>query len=105
MKISNAQIKRLELAKLNREKKLSIFLMIARNLRFYIFLAIAFSVAAYFYYKSGHAEYNLIFIGVFLGVFMRDITWFRMTARFWPVSTVVTDWNKVDELIKENERS
>jgi len=42
--------------------------------------------------------------GYLFGVLYRDFQWLHVTHRFWPVSAQVTNWQRVDELIEENEQ-
>jgi len=77
--------------------------MIKSNWKFYLFVGSIFGAASYFYIKDGSSIYAMFLGGAFFGMFLRDITWFRLTTRFWPISDAVTDWKKIDEIIEENE--
>lgn len=86
-----------------RGKPLSVVTMLARNWKYNLFIGIVFGFASYIFINQGDTGYCLFLAGAFFGLLLRDIAWFRITARFWPVSDAVTDWEKVDALIEENE--
>ncbi len=103
MKISKAHLKRLKASRDLRGGNASTFNMLSRNWKYYLFIGGIFGLASYFFIADGRFDYSLFLGGAFLGMLLRDITWFRLTSRFWPVSEAVTDWEKVDVLIEENE--
>ena len=45
-----------------------------------------------------NSKLALFFLGSGLGVFWRDIAFFRASRRIWPLSERVMDWNKVQQL-------
>ena len=40
-------------------------------------------------------------IGMLCGVLLRDVGWMRATARAWPFTLKVTDWEKVQRIADE----
>jgi len=103
MKISKAHLKRLKKSKELRGKKLSTISLIKNNWKFYLVVGSIFGIASYFQIKDGSSIFAVFLGGAFFGMILRDITWFRLTTRFWPISDAVTDWEKIDEFIEENE--
>ena len=44
------------------------------------------------------------FIGLCIGAFFRDIGYYQVSLRIWPVSQQIIDWKRVSELIESHER-
>jgi len=47
---------------------------------------------------------SLLIAGVLLGCIWRDIVWYSLTVKNWPLTKEVTDWRRMEELIAENKR-
>ena len=60
--------------------------------------------AAWFTWSTGSSWLTAFLLGYLLAVLIRDVQWLIVHKRFWPVSSAVTDWQKVEQLINENER-
>ena len=103
MKINKVQLKRLKASRELHGKDASAFMMLVKNWKYYLFLGALFSVLSYLFFIDGSIGYILFLGGAFLGAVLRDIVWFRLTEQYWPISDAVTDWEKVDEIIAENE--
>jgi hypothetical protein len=48
---------------------------------------------------------GMLIAGILLGCIWRDIVWFSLTVKNWPLSKEVTNWQRVEELITENKRN
>ena len=103
MKISKAHLRRLKVAKDLRGKNASTIKMLFKNWKYYVLIGGLFAIVSYYFISRGFNGYSYFFGGAFLALLLRDIAWFRLTAKYWPVSDAVTDWDKVDDLIRENE--
>ena len=42
-----------------------------------------------------------VLIGITIGMFVRDLAWFRTNRKDWPFREKVTDWQKVQSLANE----
>lgn len=91
-----------------KNKDSSIAQMILRNYRRYIIYALAvffsFYLASEVSYENNPDLY-IFFItvaGIFIGIICRDIEWFRTITKVWPFNQKIIDWEKVEELAKEN---
>jgi hypothetical protein len=59
---------------------------------FYVFLVPAFAAAGW------------IYVGLCIGAFLRDIGYYQVSFRIWPVSQQIIDWKRVSELIESHEK-
>jgi hypothetical protein len=105
MKISKSQLKRLKVSRELHGKNVSASGLFVRNWKHYLFLVGIIAAASYVFFTAITPGYTMLFLGALAGAILRDLGWFRITAQFWPVSEVITDWEKVDEIINENEEN
>src|SRR5262245_6747820 len=101
MKLTRLEIQFLKNAKANKDKSLKLKDMFSKNLKKYclqfIFISILFTL---FLYLDPSYLTSAIIFGMFLGMMSRDLGLFRMLVRLNSLSLAITDWNKVDELLK-----
>ncbi len=71
----------------------------ARNAKSYAPVLILTGAYAWWTWDIGFPLMSAGAVGFLLGFLARDLAWFRMTARMWPVTVQVTNWTKVDELL------
>lgn len=103
VKPNKYQLMRLQLALENREKTVSLLSILLSAWKFYLIFVVLIGGASFFLYQDhGYAEMALL-IGIFIGVIWRDLTYARVSKRFKPISDYVTDWEKVKNVIDENQ--
>jgi len=81
-----------------RDRGFSIPVLLRRNAKRYLllFAIMILGLAVFANLKFWVVFY--VFLGMLLGVVLRDLGWFRVIGRTWPFSEKVTDWGKVQEL-------
>lgn len=86
-----------------RERPMTIAGLVWANRRIYILLLVLFgTVGGLFYNAFGAAIAG--YVGVaFVAIILRDIGYFRRSARIWPVLQQVLDWQKVEQLAASDE--
>ena len=70
--------------------------------KFLIFAAIL-GGAALFYWWAGWSNLAMLFLGVLIGTFSRDLTWMRLNQKAWPLNDHIVDWNLVERIVAENQ--
>lgn len=45
-----------------------------------------------------------LYLGVCIGAFLRDIGYYQVSFRIWPLSQQIIDWKRVSELIASHEK-
>ena len=69
----------------------------------YLYMFLLFGcISIYAWFQKEYIVLAFV-IGYSLGVFYRDFQWAVVFRRFWPISLEITNWDRVDELISENE--
>jgi hypothetical protein len=62
--------------------------------------AILCAIAALFF-ASFSLAISWVYLGLWLGAVLRDISHFRSARRLWPITSEVVDWKRVSELDEE----
>jgi hypothetical protein len=65
----------------------------------------AMSAWSYFYVVPTFAAVGWGCFGLCLGAFLRDIGYYQVSRRTWPVSDRVIDWKRVQELVDSHDKS
>ena len=104
MKISKAHLIRLKKSKEMRGKSISTISSFLSVWKCHLITITYFSVCAFIVFHLFGATYAFFILGALLGVLLRDFAWNKLLSQFWPVSDFVTDWDKVDQLIDENDK-
>ncbi len=82
-----------------RGKKMTVLGLLRANARIYAILVFAFiAFGIYCYWFFGIVGASLVGVSGFT-VMLRDIGYFRRSAKFWPVLDDLIDWQKADELL------
>ncbi len=56
---------------------------------------------AFVEYLQGNFHLTEFTAGMVIGLILCDITRCRFAARLWPLTCQITDWNRVESLLKE----
>ncbi len=103
MKISKSNLKQLKASTKYKGQSISAFFMYRRAWKAHLINIVTFSTLTYLAYSFVSKQHAIFVIGVLFGLLVRDFAWHRTLSKFWPVSDAVTNWEKVDEIINENE--
>lgn len=106
MKLTPLEIQLLKLAKKNRHKTLRLRDIFKNNWKKYciLFLCLGILFILSLFLDSSHILPAFIF-GAFFGMISRDLGFFRRIIKINPISVAITDWDKVDELLREQEQN
>ena len=103
MKISKSHLKNLKVSKKYEGKERSAISTYFSAWKAHLINIVIFISFAYLAYRYNGIEYAFFVFGGLFGLLIRDFAWHRMLARFWPINDSITDWEKVDKIIDENE--
>lgn len=103
MKLTKPQLDQLKRWLQFKGRPLTIRSMILGSLPRYALIITALGgLAVYFWWR--HEPVPSVFLGGYLlGILCREFQWLRLRSKFWPVNDHVTDWQRVEELVRENE--
>jgi hypothetical protein len=73
-----------------------------RKMLFILMVLLAISI---FLIWAGAPAFGWGYLGLFLGTVLRDITYFRLGRRTWPLSLDVIDWKRVQQLVDTHDQS
>jgi len=71
---------------------------------YYVFQIALFGSLAAISWYAGSDELAVGFIGLFTGVFLRDIYWFRRSLASRGTLDAIIDWDLVDDILDSHER-
>lgn len=63
---------------------------------YYLIQITLFGSLTAIFWNTGSDEMAVGFVGLFTGIFLRDLYWFRMSLKSWRTLEAVIDWNLVD---------
>lgn len=101
MQITKYQRRALRRAKELRDKPFPVLGSMLRSWKLYLLLGAILGGYSWWAWSIGVVEASIASLGFLAGLVARDITWFRLHARMWPVNVEITDWAKVDRLLNE----
>ncbi len=106
MKLTRLEIQFLKRAKANKDKTMKLRHLFTNNLKKYCILFIYLgSLFTLFIFLDPSYIVSTFFFGLFIGIISRDLGIFRILIRLNPISLAITDWKKIDELLKNNEQN
>jgi hypothetical protein len=70
----------------------------------WLFFAVL-SALCFFFLVPCSPESGWLSIGLLLGAFFRDIGYYQVSRRTWPVTDQLIDWKRVSELIEAHGKS
>lgn len=59
---------------------------------------------AYFLLTPSSPSLGCLAVGLFGGAILRDVGYYRVSFRMWPVNREIYDWTRVSELIESHEK-
>jgi len=62
------------------------------------FVSLALLALAAYFFASGWTW--IFFTGIFIGAFLRELSFIRYASKFGPILYVIIDWSLVEELLK-----
>lgn len=102
VKLSAYQIRALKRSLAQREVGPSVARSLAASWRTYLIQVCLLGGLSAFWWRGGWRLGSMLVCGVLVGCIFRDLVWFRLTVRNWPLSKEVTDWRRMEELLAEN---
>lgn len=104
MKITEIQLRSLKLLQRHRSRPLRAMDFIQESWRKYA-LALALVAGASVVLALSGVSVIAVFLGGYLvGVVERDVQWVRNEMRVLPLTSEITNWERVDQLVQENEQ-
>lgn len=97
--MTRLQLRQLQAYLKHRERPMTVAGLFWMNRRIYLLLVILFGFAAGLFYSVGGwwlAGYVLVALACTL---LRDLGYYRRSARIWPVVRDVLDWQKIEGLV------
>lgn len=61
-------------------------------------------IFAYFLLSPSSPALACLIVGICAGTFFRDVGYYRLAFRLWPVNREIYDWRRVSELIELHEK-
>ncbi len=61
-------------------------------------------VLVFFVFFPGSPTIGCLLLGLCIGAFLRDIGYYQVSVRIWPVSQQIIDWKRVAEMIESHEK-
>lgn len=106
MKLTPLQIQYLKISKANKDKPLKIKDIVNNNKKKYclLFICLGTLFTLSLFLDPSNITSSVIF-GLFIGMLSRDLGMFRMSIHLNPITLAITDWSKVDKLLKGNEQN
>jgi hypothetical protein len=101
VQINKNQRRALLRAKELRDKPFPVIGSLLRSWKIYFLFALILCGYAWVAWSMGVRELSVAALGFLIGLVGRDITWFRVHAKMWPVNKEITDWAKVDQLLEQ----
>jgi hypothetical protein len=103
MKLTEIQLRSLKLLQRHRSRPLTAMDFFKESWRKYALALVLVTGAIVALAVSGVAVLAVFLGGYLLGVLERDILWVRNEMRVLPLSSEITNWERVEQLIQENE--
>ena len=103
MKITKSHLKSLKASKKYKGKERSAISTYLLAWKAHLINIAIFILFAYLAYRYNGIEYAFFVLGGLFCLLIRDFAWHRMLAKFWPINDAITDWEKVNKIIDENE--
>ena len=84
------------------KKSPTILAYIKSGWRAYAYLLTVGAIGIAFFLWRGWPVASAFFAGLVLATFLRDLGWYRRMVSSWPLHQEVTNWDRVDELLKQS---
>jgi hypothetical protein len=102
VKLSAYQVRALQRSLRQREAGPSVARSFIASWKTYLIQLCLLGGVSAFWWWGGWQLGSMLIFGVLLGCVWRDLVWYRLMARNWPLSKEITDWRRVEELLVEN---
>jgi hypothetical protein len=103
MKVTEIQLASLKLLRQHRSKPLMAMDLFKESWRKYV-LGLALLIVAIAVCVLGGSTLIAVFLGGYLvGIVTRDVQWMRNEMQVLPLTSEITNWERVEQLIQENE--
>lgn len=81
-----------------REQGFSILRCFRMGGRRYLLSAILFCLLLYLASRFPHLAIAWVGVGAYIGMFLRDLGWYRAAKKNWPFTVKTTNWERVREI-------
>jgi hypothetical protein len=78
--------------------------LIRKNLLLHAFTFLVGLASLAFFVWGGWPDVGYMLFGASFAAFGRDLGWYRIVVRTWPLNEQITDWAKVDALLEGCDR-
>ena len=102
MNLSPLQRKTLELYQNLQHSPPTVSRLLALTARNYLRLLLVIGAGIVLMLSLRAPAFSLILVGMLIGVLSRDLGAFRKTVRVWPALVAVLDWNRIDQLLADD---
>ena len=99
MQLTPRQAKKLRTAQAFRQTPPTLRWFVQASLRTYLYLLVVAGSGAVFFYWAGWPIASGVLVGFFFATIARDLRWYALLVRDWPLSREITRWERVDELL------
>ena len=105
MQLTDKQIKQLQMSRALRGRAPTLGWYLLTAWRTYLLILLAGVAAICFYLWAGWPYMATFFAGLLIATLLRDLKWYRQFANGWPLSDAITNWERVDELLANQQAS
>lgn len=105
MKLTKEQLNQLRATRQLRERSPTLPGLYSRSWKTYVLNILISGVGIGFFLLGGWPSASMLIGGMLLGILVRDHRWYNLLIRSWPLTREITNWDLVDELLKEIEES
>jgi hypothetical protein len=103
VKLSSFELRALKAAQQSLTSPPSPVRFLKRSWKTYAWQIALLGCGAAYYWWGGWHGLSFILQGFVLGAIWREVVWWGFHRRLWPLNREITDWQRVSELITENE--
>jgi len=104
MELSAKQVRQLRKTREFRHRAPTVGGYFRSSYKGYLFITLVSGFGIVFFVWAGWPSASSLFAGLLLATVLRDLGWYSRIVRSWPLTREITDWERVDELLMENER-
>ena len=101
MELTKLQRNALVRAKELRSLPYPVFGTMLKHWKFYMLISVVLGGYSYFSFTQGFSYLAGTALGALIAIFLRDLKVLLIHSKMWPVNVEITDWEKVDRLLKK----
>ena len=105
MQLTIRQVRQPRMSRACRDKPPTVLWYVRRSWRAYLLLGCVCGGGIAFFLWGGWPIASGFFAGFLLAAVARDLRWYSQFVQSWPLSNEITNWNRVDELLRSSSES